>query len=261
MDVLCLPGLEVAARLAHLQPQSPDAALALDLLRGWDGRLLTQSPAAAVYEVFLVQFAQTVLQPHLGADFMHRVLGLGPHPILIPVTEFQGYWPVTAVRLLDTPASGWLPAGPERDALLENCLAQTTAVLRQRLGPDPQDWQWGRLHRITFAHALGRVPPLARLFNQGPFPLGGDGSTVAQASYTPDAPYDNNAIGVSSRLVVAFGAAGWAMLAPGQSGQPGSPHYGDLIALWLSGEFMGMAWTEEEEGTAVSSLTLKPPPT
>lgn len=270
MDVLCLPGLEVARRLAHLQPQSPDAALALDLLRSWDGRLLLQSPAAAVYEVFLVQFAQAVLQPRLGADFMHRVLGLGPHPILIPVTEFQGYWPATAVRLLTNSASGWLPVGPNRDALLENCLAQTTAVLRQCLGPHPQDWQWGRLHRVTFAHALGRVPPLDRLFNQGPHPLGGDGSTVAQASYSPDAPYDNNAIGVSSRLVVAFGhttsgasTAGWAMLAPGQSGQPGSPHYGDLIAPWLSGEFMEMGWDgEEEEGTAVTphSLTLSPPP-
>ncbi|MBK7177568.1 MAG: penicillin acylase family protein [Chloroflexi bacterium] len=263
MDVLCLPGLEVAARLAHLQPQSPDAALALDLLRGWDGRLPPQSIGGAVYEVFLVQLAQAILQPRLGPDFMHRVLGLGPHPILIPVTEFQGYWPATAVRLLTNPASGWLPAGPARDALLENCLAQTTAVLRQTLGPQPQDWQWGRLHQITFAHALGRVPLLARLFNQGPRAIGGDATTIAQASYRPDAPYDNNAIGVSSRLVVAFGAAAaaWAMLAPGQSGQPGSPHYGDLITPWLSGDYLEIAWTVEE-GTAVSphTLTLTPPP-
>ena len=106
------------------------------------------------------------------------------------------------------------------------------------------------------------VPLLARLFNQGPRAIGGDATTIAQASYRPDAPYDNNAIGVSSRLVVAFGAAAaaWAMLAPGQSGQPGSPHYGDLITPWLSGDYLEIAWTVEEI-TAVSphTLTLTPP--
>ncbi|MBK7920250.1 MAG: penicillin acylase family protein, partial [Chloroflexi bacterium] len=76
----------------------------------------------------------------------------------------------------------------------------------------------------------------------------------------PDAPTTTTPLASPSRLVVAFGAAAaaWAMLAPGQSGQPGSPHYGDLITPWLSGDYLEIAWTVEE-GTAVSPHTTPSP--
>lgn len=261
-DFGCLPALELVQRLAHLQPTHPDAVTSLELLRGWDGWLGPDNTAGAVYEVLMVKLAQTILEPHLGQPFTNQYLGVGLHPNLAPVNEFQGYWSVTLLRLLDMPASSLLP-GKKRDALLEQCLAETTAELRRLSPPSSPFPTWGDLHRITFAHAMGVQPPLDRVFNQGPFPIGGDGDTPAQTSIRPNAPYDNNAISISSRLVVNLGDLNQtqAMLAPGQSGHVASPHYGDLIAPWLNGGYFQVAW-EGAGKTAVSSqtLTLLPSP-
>lgn len=258
LDVTTLPGQALVAYLDHFDTAQPAAALALRLLRAWDGRLTPDSVGGAVYEVLLAQLARAILEPCLEPAVLNDCLGVGPHPILAPVNEFQGYWTATLLRLLANPNSAWLPAD-ERHAVIERALAATTAELRRRLGNDPAGWQWGRLHRVRFAHALGAQRPLNHLFDQGPYPIGGDGDTVAQAGIRPDAPYDNNAISVSSRHIVEMGgdpANSIAMLAPGQSGHPGSPHYGDLIRPWLAGEYFPMAGREAE---VRHCLTLSPP--
>ena len=50
--------------------------------------------------------------------------------------------------------------------------------------------------------------------------------------------------GASYRQV--FDLADWdrglATSTPGQSGQPGSPHYGDLLPLWAEGEYFPLAY-------------------
>ena len=44
---------------------------------------------------------------------------------------------------------------------------------------------------------------------------------------------------------------GLATSAPGQSGQPGSPHYGDLLPLWQKGEYFPLAFSR----TKVEKMT------
>jgi len=49
------------------------------------------------------------------------------------------------------------------------------------------------------------------------------------------------------------------VLAGGQSGNPLSPHYTDQLALWLRGEGITLAWSEESVAeTATTELMLKP---
>ena len=46
---------------------------------------------------------------------------------------------------------------------------------------------------------------------------------------------------------------------PGQSGQPGSPHYGDLLPLWAAHEYAPLVYTRQAvEANAAHRLTLKP---
>lgn len=261
LDFTSLPGQQFIHLLASHAPDTADGRLAHQLLQGWDGWLGAKSVGGAVYQVLLRQLTEILLEPHLDERLRHRLLGAGPHPILMPVNEFQGYWTVRLLRWLTVGEPGWLLGGREKTAVLNHALAQTTAVCRQLLGNDPSQWQWGRLHRVCFAHALGQLRPLDGVFNQGPFPIGGDIDTVAQTSIRADAPYDNNAISISSRHIVNLGdlSQGQMIIAPGQSGQLGSPHYGDLIGLWRTGGYVPVAWTEEQI-TAVCrhTLILKP---
>jgi penicillin amidase len=46
---------------------------------------------------------------------------------------------------------------------------------------------------------------------------------------------------------------------PGQSGQPASPHYGDLLALWRDGEYFPLAYSRAAvERATAHVLTLQP---
>ncbi|HID51443.1 MAG TPA: penicillin acylase family protein [Anaerolineae bacterium] len=260
MDVFSLPGAALAAALADVEPTQPDAPLTLNLLRQWDGYLTPDSVGGAIYAVFSYEISRLLLAPHFDAPFLEELLGRGINPFLHPTNEFSGNWTAVLLQVLGD-ESHWLYEGMGRTAVIEEALARAAVFCRQKLGKNPAGWQWGRLHRVTFAHAFGLVPGLRRLFNLGPHPVGGDENTVAQSGFLPGQPYANNAVGVSSRFILDWGDPNkaQAILAPGQSGHPASPHYGDLIQPWLSGGYFRVVWGVEEV-TAVTRhrLELRP---
>ena len=50
-----------------------------------------------------------------------------------------------------------------------------------------------------------------------------------------------------------------AINVPGQSGQPESPHYGDLLPLWSEGKYFPLLFTREKiEKHAAARLLLEP---
>ena len=50
-----------------------------------------------------------------------------------------------------------------------------------------------------------------------------------------------------------------AIIAPGQSGAPDSPHFADLAPLWAKGEYVPLAFTDDAvDAAAESTLTLVP---
>ena len=52
---------------------------------------------------------------------------------------------------------------------------------------------------------------------------------------------------------------GLATSAPGQSGQPGSPHYGDLLPLWAAGKYFPLAFSRKKvEDVMRHHLELRP---
>ena len=55
-------------------------------------------------------------------------------------------------------------------------------------------------------------------------------------------------VGPVCRFVVDLGDLGRsvALKAPGQSGQPGSPHYADHIQAWLGGDYYPMLYHRQD---------------
>jgi penicillin amidase len=242
LDTESIPGKELVNSLETLETPDPEATLSLQLLRSWDGRLDPESRGGAVYEVLLRRLSQVILEPNLGTELARQFLGMGPQPVLYPVNEFHGQWVAVFLRMLEDPENPWLPGGHSRQATLIRCLAETTRELRRLLGKDTDQWRWRRLQKIRFDHAMSTQPILDRIFGQGPVSPGGDTDTVSQAAASPDDREGN--IASSYRQVVNLGDfdASHAMLVPGQSGNLGSQHYGDLIQPWLDGEYFPMAF-------------------
>lgn len=267
MDVTCLPGLEFVRLVREVFPQAGgpaeagDLDLALALLDAWDGRLSTDSVGGSLYEVARAALVRALFGPVLGPELTERWLGKAFHPILKPTHEFYGHDTAVLLRLLGDPASWWMAQAGGREALLRRGLAEAVAWLRSELGPDPAGWQWGRLHRITFGHALGVQKPLDRVFNRGPWPIGGDTDTPLQTAILPGPSYHNTAWSPSMRHIIDLGdlERSQAVAPIGQSGQLGSPHYDDQAGLWSRGEYHPLLWSRGQvEAHAEARLMLTP---
>jgi penicillin G amidase len=261
MDVTCLPGLELVQRLEGLVAEDPVDQAALERLRAWDGQLTPDSSGGTIYEVLRYMLVRNLLEPGLGPELALHWMGAGFHPLLLASSELYGHDTVTLLRLLDAPDSWWVAQAGGREVLLQRSLKQAAAWLRRELGPDADGWQWGKLHHAVFPHAMGLQKPLDRVFNRGPFPIGGDTDTPCQTAMLPQAPYDNNAWAPSFRQIVDLGdmSRSQIIVPPGQSGHLASPHYDDLARPWLEGEYVPMLWTREQvEREAEGRLTFRP---
>lgn len=98
---------------------------------------------------------------------------------------------------------------------------------------------WDRVHALRFAHVLGRGSwLLAQLFDRGPVPVIGDGTTVMRSGWSRLRPF--GAVEVASwRQILDVGD--WdtsrAVLPAGQSGHRLSPHHFDQNELWRTGRY------------------------
>ncbi len=261
VDFTCLPGAEFVASLDDFKSDDPDVVLALKILRAWDGKLTADSVAGALYEVARYHIVRNLMEPALGEALTFHWMGQGFHPVLLPSNEFYGHDTLVMLRLLSNPDSWWVVQAGGRHKVLSQGLAQAVRWLRAQLGADTQSWQWGRIHRAIFPHPLGLQKPLDRVFNCGPFPIGGDTDTPCQTATHPNAPYDSNSWAPSFRQIVDMSdlSQSLVIIPSGQSGQLGSPHYDDMIQPWLKGEYIPMLWTREQvESHAEGKLDLKP---
>jgi len=122
-------------------------------------------------------------------------------------------------------------------------------------------WRWGDLHHAHFppAAAAAAGPALAKRMTHGPLPLRGSATTPCAATYRMD---DFAAItGASFRMVVDVGEWDNSLVinSPGQSGDPDSPHYGDLFPLWAKGECVPMLYSRPAiENVARQVIRLNP---
>jgi penicillin amidase len=103
---------------------------------------------------------------------------------------------------------------------------------------------------------LGKKKPLDRIFNLGPFPVGGNLLTVNKEKYALENPYYANH-GVSMRLIVDFADMDRSLhvLPTGESGQLKSPNYQDQIPLYLGGRYH-LAWPNRQDAEKNSQGTL-----
>ncbi|MFX0207144.1 MAG: penicillin acylase family protein [Candidatus Hodarchaeota archaeon] len=143
--------------------------------------------------------------------------------------------------------------------MLEEGLNQTTYWLLSHIGKKPSDWQWGKLHTLTFAHTMVIQKPLDKVFNRGSVAIGGDTDTLCQTAISPDDPFEVKAWAPSHRQIIDMGNLTNSLI-DHPLGQLASENYDDLIDGWLHGEYHPMLWTDEQLETHLKSkLVLSPP--
>jgi len=128
-------------------------------------------------------------------------------------------------------------AHPTPEAL-QKSLDAALAQLDGAFGSDPAAWQWGNAHKLTLRHPLGKPD-----FNLPPVSRPGDANTVNATSGANFAQTN----GASWREVLDVGAWDNSVITnvPGESGNPASKHYGDLLQDWAAGRYHPLPYSRK----------------
>jgi len=144
-----------------------------------------------------------------------------------------------------------LRAGGRGDTLAVAALDSAVAIITRRLGPNGTSKRWGDLHVAELKH------PVSPAFDLPPLARGGDANTVMA---TGGANYRQTA-GASYREIIDLADFdnSVAINVPGQSAQPESEHYADLLPLWGAGDYFPLAFTRKKvEEVTAHVLILEP---
>ena len=133
-------------------------------------------------------------------------------------------------------------APESRRRFIEEGLRAAVLRLTRELGPDRSQWRHGRVHASTLPHMMTPAFDLPTVERPGGF-----GAV--------------NATGANFRRIVDLADLDQSVAsnAPGQSAQPGSPFYGNLVDQLGNGEYFPLLYTREAiEAEAAHRLWLRP---
>jgi penicillin G amidase len=204
----------------------------LHLLATWNSAMAAGSAAASIWWTFWGDYLSAVFQPWWNQA-------------KVPVHKDSAGLKVSADQAsLDEDLEAWtlgdpanpaftLPSGQPRTApqVMRQAFATAVAHLSATLGGAPSSWAWGRLHAREFPSLSG-----TNGLGYGPRADGGD-------PFTPDAADGGltASTGPSWRMIVSLSAAGLTaqgVYPGGQSENPASPWYDNLVPLWWDGQYL-----------------------
>jgi penicillin amidase len=222
-DVLSIPARRFQAVLKRWKSAGLSAreAAVVEKVRAWDCRLLVNSQPALIFEVWMSKLQAEIFGAQLGAR-------------------------VTPKNVLES-----LEARPDTPALAA-ALRSALGDLDRQFGRDMSAWQWGKLHTISFRHPAGKAE-----WNRGPVARPGDANTVNSTSGSNFRQTN----GASFRMILDLSDWDKAVMTnvPGESADPASPHYSDLLDDWAQGRYHPMPYTRKAvEAAAAERIHLAP---
>jgi penicillin G amidase len=229
LAVRLLPAVTSALSDGGLSGKYQQAAT---LLRSWNGEMDAGSAAASLWWTFWGSYLNTVFAPWWQAAKVpvSKDADLAITPGDAPLDEDLEAW-----TLGDQSNAAF--AGPTRhgpgtaDAAMVAAFKEAVAHLSTKLGGAPSTWTWGKIHSRSFRSITG-----AEGLSYGPRAAGGDPFTEDAA----DGGLDSS-IGPSWRMIASLSSSGVSaegVYPGGQSENPASPWYTNLVNLWWDGKYL-----------------------
>lgn len=231
-------------------PATPEAAAAMALLGAWDRVMRADAPEPLLFAAWYRELSRLIYADELGE-------------------LFSGFWQVRPrfmARILEHRQVWCDDVGTDP---VETCaqmaaraLDRALVDLERRFGGDRRRWRWGEAHPARMAHAIFQdQAALAWLFNVE-VASGGDNTTVNVGHFAPGnerRPFtSSHAASLRALYDLADLGRSRFVTATGQSGNPLSPYYRDLTALWASGRSVPISGAGDRVEGAIGRLRLRP---
>jgi penicillin amidase len=213
-----------------------DQRQALKLVKGWDKYVDADSQGATVFSAWWIKFYTMVWSDKFNEDEGLNMPSQD-RTIKLLIKEPQSPWfDNTKTKMKETCAD-----------LVNAAFVAAVKDLVKKHGKPGTAWEWGKVKETYINH-------LANLdgFGADKFIAGGSGSTV-------NALMDGH--GPSWRMVVQMGpkVQGYGIFPGGESGNPGSLYYDDMLKTWQAGQLKPLLFLQsvnEASPRISSTLTL-----
>lgn len=233
----------------------PNLKITLELFNNWDYKLDEKSQVTTIYAVFLHYLIKNTLEDELGTDLLKEYVFLAniPYRKIIELLEGKNNSLFNNVKtqIVET-----------KEDIIRKSLVDALSYLEKKYGRDISNWQWGKIHKVTFKHTFhGITNFINNIVDIGPYSIGGDGTTVFNTEYSftsmfsdkrkikilNEEPFENT-LGPSMRYIFDFGNPEYLefIMPTGQSGNFMSKHYSDMTSMWLKGEYIKVPLTFKE---------------
>lgn len=244
VDVTSLPAKTLVPFLKELSFDSFETAQKKRLLN-WDFRLNPTEIEAAIYVSWENEIKKMAFDTFVPEKVKPYITSLQLKPI---------------IDWIETPKTSFFGSEKKRDAFLKESFIVSLTNLKERLGENPENWNYGqtKFKHSFMEHALGTLSndTIASKLNLGPLPRGGN-------AYTPGSTggNDRQSSGATFRMIV--NTADWDTAigtnAPGQSGNPESPFYNNLFKDWAEDRYFPIYFTRDKIQAVTYKKTLLVP--
>jgi penicillin amidase len=222
-DTLSPMARDLVPLMTVIAPADERGRHAVALLKSWDFRMDRLRVEPLIFAAWLRELDRALFAKKLGEAFPDY---WAPRPRVVhDILTRHRDWCVP-----DNGKPGDCPG------VLTASLQAALDRLAADYGDNQEGWVWSRAHVTPFANQFWSNVPLLGALTRFHLPTDGGSDTInrGEMDYADTAaPFEERA-GPGLREIVDMAAPGTArfVIAPGQSGNPLSPHYGDLVRRW-----------------------------
>jgi penicillin amidase len=244
-DQVSIHARTLAAAFAKAEASTGDGRRVRALLQGWTGTMPPDSAAALAWDSVCEALCDRTVAAYYRAA-----------PGLPPFTAVELRRVLFDQVTADSPLM--LAGYTSWDSAIAESLDTAGQSLSARFGPDTAAWRWDAVHVASWRHNLGRDAEFAATLNVGEIPVGGHGDTVF-CTMVQDGTASTHGVSYRQVIDLADVNAMRICIPPGNSGQPGSPHYADNIERWRTVDYhpLHVGWADIE-ANAEATLQLTP---
>lgn len=230
---------ELIPGLLALTPKSEAARRLQTEVRNWDNKANLDSTGATAFAFYYRELTR-VLEDELGNKYFDE-----PNFLIAAFTQGSPYCDDRRTPALETCT-----------VVMQNALENGAAALEKQLGSIPAEWTWRKIHIAQFNATIGSNPTIGFFVNRR---IASNGSrlTVNVGNYSQE-DFIQRA-GPSFRSIMDFSNLNSSrFIHPmGQSGDPFSKMYDNLLPLWRDGLDIPMSQAPSDWGTG-TSFELRP---
>lgn len=209
--------------------------------------------APSIFQMVYLHFVRQVFTDELGQELVTKWIDmpyLWQERLLVMLADKNNTW-------FDDKSTDVIE---NRDDIFLRAALSAKVELTELLGKDQNNWQWGKLHTITFGSPIIPGKTAAKWFGGGTHPMNGSGETLNRGLYKYSKGFDTTIID-SVRFIADLSDPEkiTAVIPGGTSGRYFDSHLHDQTEAWLSGGSFPFWFSDSKiKEHSVSQLTLTP---